>query len=103
MLRPNAFDAVTENVYSVPEVRPSTVIGEALPDAVMLPGVLVTTYSVIANPPVSCGGTKLISTEGTINPQYVKVALLRRLLASPAQYPVTYSELPHRVMFDLLI
>jgi hypothetical protein len=36
-------------------VRPVTTIGEAVPVAVMLPGVLVTVYPVIALPPLLAG------------------------------------------------
>jgi hypothetical protein len=36
---PTAFVAVTTNVYDVPFVRPSTVIGDVKPYAVILPGV----------------------------------------------------------------
>lgn len=49
---PTAFVAFTLNVYAVPLVRPVTVIGDPLPVAVMLPGVDVTVYCVIALPPL---------------------------------------------------
>jgi hypothetical protein len=39
---PTAFVAWTVNVYGVPLVRPVTVIGLAVPVAVLLPGVEVT-------------------------------------------------------------
>ena len=39
---PAAFVAVTINVYEVPFVSPVTVIGEAAPEAVILPGEKVT-------------------------------------------------------------
>jgi hypothetical protein len=43
---------VTVNVYDNPDVKPVTVIGLELPDAVMLPGDEVTVYDVIGEPPL---------------------------------------------------
>ena len=50
---PLALVAVTVNVYEVPSVNPVTVRGEDAPDAVILPGLLVAVYEVIAEPPVA--------------------------------------------------
>lgn len=52
---PAALVARTVNVYEVPLVNPVTTIGDAVPVAVMLPGVLVTVYPVIALPPLLAG------------------------------------------------
>jgi hypothetical protein len=52
---PTAFVAVTVNVYDVPAVKPLTVIGDELPVAVTLPGLDVTVYWVIAEPPLFAG------------------------------------------------
>ena len=45
-------------VYAVPSARPRTVIGDAMPVPVMLPGDEVTVYEVIGEPPVNAGGVK---------------------------------------------
>jgi hypothetical protein len=68
-------------VYAVPFVRPLTVIGEADPVAVMLPGLDVTVYPVIAPPPTLEGAVKatdadkfpavavpMVGASGTFNP-----------------------------------
>ena len=59
VLVPNAFVAVTVNVYVVPFVRPVMVIGDAPPVAVKPPTLDVTVYVVIGEPPGSAGGVKL--------------------------------------------
>ena len=56
---PIAFVACTVNVYAVPLVSPTTVIGLAPPVAVIPPGLDVTLYDVIALPPFEAGGVKL--------------------------------------------
>jgi hypothetical protein len=56
---PIALVAVTVKVYVVPFVKPVTVIGLDAPVAVMLPGLEVTVYDVIALPPFEAGGVKL--------------------------------------------
>jgi len=55
---PNAFTAVTVKVYAVPFASPVTVIGEAEPVPLMPPGLEVTTYPMIAEPPLLAGGVK---------------------------------------------
>ncbi len=52
---PAAFVAVTVKVYAVPLARPVTVIGDAEPVPVKLPGVEVTVYEVMAEPPFEAG------------------------------------------------
>jgi hypothetical protein len=44
--------AVTVNVYVAPFVNPVTVIGEADPEPIILPGDAVTIYDVIGEDPV---------------------------------------------------
>jgi hypothetical protein len=56
---PIAFVAVTVNVYETPLVRPVIVIGESLPLAVIPPGLEVTVYPVIAEPPVEAGAVNV--------------------------------------------
>lgn len=56
---PAAFVAATVKVYAVPFVRPVTVIGDAVPDAVIPPGDDVTVYPVMADPPFDAGGVKV--------------------------------------------
>jgi hypothetical protein len=56
---PIALVAVTVKVYVVPFVKPVTVIGLDAPVAVMLPGLEVTVYEVIALPPFEAGAVKL--------------------------------------------
>jgi hypothetical protein len=46
-----AFVAITVKVYAVPLVSPVTIIGLAVPVPVILPGVEVTVYPVIPEPP----------------------------------------------------
>lgn len=55
-LVPTALVAVTVNVYDVPLAKPVTVNGEAPPVAVKPPGLEVTVYDVIAEPPLFIGG-----------------------------------------------
>lgn len=55
---PSAFVAITINVYAVSLVRPVTVIGLAVPVAVIPPGVETTVYPVIGLPPFD-GAVKL--------------------------------------------
>jgi len=45
--------ATAVNVYDVPFVKPVTTNGDEAPDAVRLPGLDVTVYPVIAEPPVA--------------------------------------------------
>jgi hypothetical protein len=56
---PIAFVAFTVKVYAMPFVSPVTVMGLDAPVAVMLPGLEVTVYEVIALPPFEAGGVKL--------------------------------------------
>ena len=65
-LVPIAFVAVTVKVYAVPFVNPVTTIGEALPLAVKLPGLDVTVYEVIVEPPSEPGA--LNATEACVFP-----------------------------------
>lgn len=60
---PMAFVACTVNVYEVPFVNPVTTMGDVGPVAVILPGVLVTVYPVIGEPPVLAGVVKDIEAE----------------------------------------
>jgi hypothetical protein len=57
---PCAFVAVTVNVYVTPFVRPVTVIGELPPVPVNPPGLEVTVYEVIAEPPFDPGAENVI-------------------------------------------
>ena len=50
---PLAFVATAVKVYAVPSVKPVTVKGDDAPDAVSPPGLDVTVYPVIADPPVA--------------------------------------------------
>jgi hypothetical protein len=59
-LVPTALVAVTVKVYVVPFVKPVTVKGEAPPVAVKPPGLDVTVYEVIAEPPSLTGGVNVI-------------------------------------------
>jgi hypothetical protein len=52
---PTAFVALTVNVYAVPFVRPATVMGLPDPVPVWPPGLAVTVYEVIAEPPFEEG------------------------------------------------
>ena len=56
---PAALLAVTVNVYAVPFVKPATTIGEAAPAPLMPPGLDVTVYDVIADPPLLTGAVKV--------------------------------------------
>jgi hypothetical protein len=60
ILVPFAFVAVTVKVYAVPLVNPVIVIGEEPLVAVNPPGLEVTVYEVIAEPPMFAGGTNVI-------------------------------------------
>jgi hypothetical protein len=62
VLVPEAFVAVTVNVYAVPFVRPVIVIGDEPPVAVA-PVLEVTVYDVIAEPPVLAGAVNEIVAE----------------------------------------
>jgi hypothetical protein len=53
------FCAATVNVYEVPLDKPVITIGEEAPVAVKLPGVDVTRYPVIAEPPSLAGAVKV--------------------------------------------
>ena len=59
---PTSFVAVTLNVYAVPLVRPVTVSGELAPLAVNPPGLEVTVYEVIAEPPFEDGAENVTTT-----------------------------------------
>jgi len=59
LLGPAALVALTVNVYAVPLVRPTIVIGLVVPVAVIFPGFEVTVYPVIALPPFDAGAVKL--------------------------------------------
>jgi hypothetical protein len=59
-LVPTALVAVTVKVYVVPFVKPVTVKGEAPPVAVKPPGLDVTVYEVMADPPLVTGAEKVI-------------------------------------------
>jgi hypothetical protein len=56
---PTALVAVTLKVYAVPLVSPMTVMGEVVPVPVSPPGVEVTVYPVIADPPVDPGAVNV--------------------------------------------
>ena len=58
-LVPTAFVAVTVNVYDVPLTSPVTVIGLADPVANIPPGIEVTVYVTIAEPPSLAGGVNV--------------------------------------------
>jgi hypothetical protein len=72
-LVPMAFVAVTVNVYAVPVVRPETVIGEEAPVPVILPGLDVTVYPVIAEPPSLVEAVNV--TEAVVAPVAVAVPI----------------------------
>ena len=61
-LLPNAFVAITVNVYAVPLDNPLTVIGEEAPVPVIPLGLDVTVKSVIAPPPAFAGAVKVTDT-----------------------------------------
>jgi hypothetical protein len=63
---PNAFVAVTVNVYEVPFVRPLTVMGEAEPVPVTPPGLDVTVYPVIGRFPSLAGAVKVTEAEAKL-------------------------------------
>jgi hypothetical protein len=52
---PAVLLAVTVKVYETPALNPEMVIGLEAPEAVMLPGLDVTVYEVIADPPLLDG------------------------------------------------
>jgi hypothetical protein len=56
---PAELVATTVKVYAVPLVRPVTVIGDAEPVPVSDPGLEVTVYPVMVEPPLDIGGVKL--------------------------------------------
>ena len=56
---PDAFVAVTVNVYEVPFVRPVTIIGLVAFDAVFPPGLDITVYMVTGVLPLGAGAVKL--------------------------------------------
>ena len=56
---PIALLAVTVNVYAVPLVRPVTVMGDAVPATESAPGLEVTVYPVITDPPSASGAVKV--------------------------------------------
>jgi hypothetical protein len=55
LLVPTLLLAFTVNVYAVSGVNPDTVIGLLEPVAVILPGLLVAVYDVMAVPPLLAG------------------------------------------------
>jgi hypothetical protein len=61
-LVPSAFVAVTVNVYVTPFVRPVTVAVVVALFAVAPPGLAVTVYEVIAEPPLLAGADQDTST-----------------------------------------
>jgi hypothetical protein len=66
--------ATAVKVYVVPELKPVTVIGEELPDAVTPPGVEVTVYVVIALPPLLVGAVN--ETDAVVCPVAVAVTVV---------------------------
>jgi hypothetical protein len=60
ILVPSALVAVTVNVYVTPLVNPVIVIGELPPLAVNPPGLEVTVYEVIVEPPLNPGAENVI-------------------------------------------
>src|SRR4051794_5089833 len=56
---PTALVAVTVNVYAVPLVSPLTMMGEAVPPALLPPGEDVTVYEVMGEPPFEPGGVNV--------------------------------------------
>jgi hypothetical protein len=60
-----AFVAVTVNVYAVALVKPLTVIGDNAPVPVIPPGLDVTVYPVMAEPPLSAGALNVTATART--------------------------------------
>ena len=61
-LFPAALVATTVKVYAVPLVKPFKVIGLDKPVAVYEPGLEVTVYPVIADPPLDAGALKATET-----------------------------------------
>jgi hypothetical protein len=59
-LVPAIFVAVTVNVYVVPPINPSTVIGDDAPVPVSPPVLDVTLYAVIAAPPSFAGAVNVM-------------------------------------------
>ena len=55
-----AFVAFTVKVYAVPLVKPVTTNGLVVPVAVKLPGLEVTVYPVMAEPPLLAGAVKVM-------------------------------------------
>jgi hypothetical protein len=60
---PTRFCAATVNVYAVPFVNPVIVMGDAEPVAVTPPGLDVTRYPVIGDPPSLAGAVKVTDAE----------------------------------------
>ena len=71
---PAPLVAVTVNVYACPVVRPETIMGEDAPLAVMLPGLDVTVYCVIAELPISVGAVNVTVIE--LDPALVAVPIV---------------------------
>ena len=63
---PAALVAVTVNLYWVPLVKPVTVIGLEPPLTVIPPGLEITVYTVIPNPPSELGAVNV--TEACVLP-----------------------------------
>jgi hypothetical protein len=60
-LVPAVLEAVTVNVYEVLDCKPVTVTGDDAPVPVNPPGLEVTVYPVIGNPPSKVGAVKVTS------------------------------------------
>jgi hypothetical protein len=73
-LVPIAFVAVTVNVYAVALVKLLTVIGDKAPVPVTPPGLEVTVYPVIAEPPLSAGALNVTDTART--PEFEAVPIV---------------------------
>ena len=58
ILLPVLLIAIIVKVYDVPLVNPETVIGELLPDPVILPGLDITVYNTTGDPPLFNGAVK---------------------------------------------
>jgi hypothetical protein len=60
---PLAFVAVTVKVYAAPLVSPATIIGLVVPVPVIPPGLEVTVYPVIGEPPLLAGAVNVTMAE----------------------------------------
>lgn len=84
---PAALVAVIVNVYDVLGSRPVTEMGDVVPVAVIPPGLDVTVYPVIAEPPLEVGAVN--STVAVVDPVFVAVPIVG---ASGATEGVTSTE-----------